>query len=40
MPDFVKSKKKGLDDEEEASKKKRPGILDRENVFRKPYEKE
>jgi hypothetical protein len=39
LPDKSK-KKKHVEDENEDKKNKRKGILERENVFRKPYEKE
>jgi len=40
LPEFKKKQKKENEGEEEDSKNKRKTILERENVFRKPYEKE
>jgi hypothetical protein len=39
LPEFGK-KKKAVAEEDEDKKNKRKGILERENVFRKPYDKE
>jgi len=39
LPEFGK-KKKAAAEEDEDKKNKRKGILERENVFRKPYDKE
>jgi hypothetical protein len=39
LPEFGK-KKKAAAEEDEDKNKKRKGILERENVFRKPYDKE
>lgn len=40
LPEFKKKQKKENEGDEEDSKNKRKTILERENVFRKPYEKE
>ena len=41
LPDFSKPKKQTTEEEEDKKNpNKRKGILERENVFRKPYEKE